>query len=288
MLVLNTHNFTMPDSCDVKVMTFNTNLSADYSEGRCQQLIELVKKENPDILCLQEVSIPAFNRIKEPLDSLFAYEADNPIRGDRLRYYLYSKYKINSLNRHRCIGDLDTTGFSNGLKKSLDLFRLQMCLYSADIEIKNRPTCIFSCHLMSSAYSTARRSIKKNSCWVEGIPLYYKYYVTGKRFRDYEAQNVHRYVGKAFDKGAAVILVGDMNDWIGSDCMDILQGEDDYFLKDAWCEGGNGLGFTYFGWHLRLRLDHILYSKDFQLSKVKVVDSDLSDHKPLVASFIIK
>ena len=56
-------------------------------------------------------------------------------------------------------------------------------------------------------------------------------------------------------------------------------------LKDAWWEGGNGFGWTYFGWHLRLRLDHILYSDELELVDVKVIDSDLSDHKPLMARF---
>lgn len=53
-------------------------------------------------------------------------------------------------------------------------------------------------------------------------------------------------------------------------------------LKDAWWEGGNG-----FGWHLRLRLDHILYSDKLELVDVKVIDTDIdiSDHKPLMASF---
>lgn len=55
-------------------------------------------------------------------------------------------------------------------------------------------------------------------------------------------------------------------------------------LRPEW-EGGTGLGWTYFGWHLRLRLDHILYSEDFNLQEVKVIDSDLSDHKPLLARF---
>lgn len=59
-------------------------------------------------------------------------------------------------------------------------------------------------------------------------------------------------------------------------------------LKDAWSEGGRGLGWTYFGWHLRLRLDHILYSNELELVDVKVVDSDLSDHKPLMARFRVK
>ena len=67
--------------------------------------------------------------------------------------------------------------------------------------------------------------------------------------------------------------------------MNIIEGNT---LKDAWWEGGNGFGFTYKGWHLRLRLDHILYSDEFELCDVRVVDSDVSDHRVLVADFKLK
>ena len=41
----------------------------------------------------------------------------------------------------------------------------------------------------------------------------------------------------------------------------------------------------YVGWNLRLRLDHILYPKDFELCNVYIVDSDVSDHRALIADF---
>lgn len=82
-----------------------------------------------------------------------------------------------------------------------------------------------------------------------------------------------------------MIVAGDLNDWNGNYCLKTLMGKD---LKDAWAEGGRGFGWTYFGWGLRLRLDHILYSDELELVDVKVIDSDLSDHKPLMARFRIK
>lgn len=43
-----------------------------------------------------------------------------------------------------------------------------------------------------------------------------------------------------------------------------------------------------YGWHFRLRLDHLLYSDDFELIDVKVVDNYLSDHRPLIVTFRLK
>ena len=142
-------------------------------------------------------------------------------------------------------------------------------------------------HLRSSAYSTARRSMSEDSHWWDGVPLCLRNYKIGKRIRDYQARNVCRFIDEARAEGKTVIVAGDLNDWCGSTTLNTLMGEGDNALKDAWWEGGNGFGFTYQGWHLRLRLDHILYSDGLELQDVKVIDSDLSDHRPLKATFTI-
>lgn len=56
-------------------------------------------------------------------------------------------------------------------------------------------------------------------------------------------------------------------------------------LYDAWWNGGNGLGFTFSGYGLHLRLDHILYNDKLKLIDIKVENSTLSDHSPLIAEF---
>lgn len=129
---------------------------------------------------------------------------------------------------------------------------------SAEFEVEpNKWVTVFSGHLRSSAYSTARRYMDKDASWFDGISLYKRNYEIGKRIRDYEARNVRRFIDEAHAEGKPVIVTGDLNDWCRSDCFETLMGSD---LKDAWWEGGNGFGWTYFGWNLRLRLNHILYS----------------------------
>ena len=167
----------------------------------------------------------------------------------------------------------------------------QMGVMSAEFEVEpGKWVKLFSGHLRSSAYSTARRSMDKDASWISGLKLYWRNYKVGKRIRDYEAENVRKFVDDARTSTSSatkmpVIVAGDLNDWCGSDCLNTLMDKD---LKDAWSEGGNGFGWTYFGWHLRLRLDHILYSDELELVDVKVIDSGLSDHKPLVARFKVK
>ena len=83
-----------------------------------------------------------------------------------------------------------------------------------------------------------------------------------------------------------VIVMGDLNDISGSYAVERIN---EAGLKDAWWKGGIGYGATFHDKWLRLRLDHILYKYNkLNLQNVKVIDSDLSDHKPLVAGFTFK
>lgn len=267
------------------IMTYNIASydSASFPLGKQEKLMELIKREKPDIVCFQEMSFESLSKIKPQLDS--TYGPCEVLKGDnqmwRLRFY--SHFPLRNFCRYKCEGQFDTSDLAYEDKSMIEQSQKQMGVMSAEFEVEpGKWIKLFSSHLRSSAYSTARRSMDKDANWFEGISLYKRNYEVGKRIRDYEAENVRRFVDDARKDGMPVIVAGDLNDWCGSDCLNTLMGDD---LKDAWWEGGNGFGWTYFGWHLRLRLDHILYSDELELVDVKVIDSDLSDHKPLVARF---
>ena len=273
---------------EFSIMSFNvaasdsTRFSAEFQDS----LISLVFHESPDILCFQELSFDNLQKIKLQLDSL--YGPCTVLKGDdqlwRLR--LYSHFQLQNFSRYKCVGSINTRGFFDEELAVVEGFRKQMGVMSAEFEVEpGRWVTVFSGQLRSSAYSTARRSMPKGSSWIEGLPLYLRNYRIGKRIRDYEAENVRRLVDDVRMSGKPVIVAGDLNDWCGSDCLNTLMGDD---LKDAWWEGGRGFGWTYFGWHLRLRLDHILFSDELELLDVKVIDTDLSDHKPLLARFRLR
>ena len=115
--------------------------------------------------------------------------------------------------------------------------------------------------------------------------IVFKKYKIGEKIRNLEADNQRLYLDSLDKVDTPVIIAGDFNDWSGSYCMNTIGNR---FYKDAWWEGGLGFGITYDGWHLKLRLDHILFSHHFKLENVYVEKSDFSDHRPLVADFILK
>ena len=278
--------------CTFSIMTFNVNAYDKVSFTRKSQdsLLAEIHRESPDILCFQELSFKNLKKIKPQLDSIYGScpELDGKdIEVHRSKFY--SSLTMRNFKRYHCEGDIDTLDFDSLELAEYHQMKLQMPVMSAEFEIKpGKWITLFSGHLRSSAYSTARRSMSKDSHWWEGIPLYYRNYEVGKRIRDYQACNVRRFIDDACAEGKKVIVAGDLNDWCGSTTLNTLMGEGENALKDAWWEGGNGFGFTYQGWHLRLRLDHILYSDGLELQDVKVIDSDLSDHRPLVAKFKVR
>ena len=296
LLILNTHNkiyaINSPlsqgtDGADFSVMTFNiaaTDTLA-FNEWSQRELLKIVDIENPDILCFQELSFVNLKKIQPKLDSIYGH-CEVLKESEMWRLIFYTRLPLRNYSKHKCFGDLETNDLSEEEVSYFNQSQQRMQVMSADFEVvPGKWVKIFSGHLRSSAYSTARRSMDKNASWFDGISLYKRNYDVGKRIRDYEAENVRKFIDEARADRMPVIVAGDLNDWCGSDCLNTLMGDD---LKDAWWEGGNGFGWTFSGWHLRLRLDHILYSDELELIDVKVIDSDLSDHKPLMARFRVK
>ena len=281
---LNTQNGQHNEEEGFRVMTYNVNatLGDEDVEMVKSGLLKEIHRQSPDILCLQELSLRAIRAIIPTLDSLFVYKDSMTIKNKPSRYLIFSKNPVRNIKRFSYVTQIDTLGL-NSMKEATKSFKFGMPVYSAEIEISpNKWITFVAVHLRSNAYSTARRSMDEDASWMDGFPLYYENYKIGQKIRNWEADNLRLHLMTLEAEDSPVIIAGDFNDWSGSYCMNTIR---DGKYKDAWWEGGFGFGVTYDGWHLKLRLDHILYSHHFQLKNVHVEKSVFSDHRPLVADF---
>lgn len=296
-----------------RIMTYNVNgkAIADSTSTDILGLMQIVRMHDPDILCLQEILYNNHKAIKDSLDSYYCYSKEQLKEYGKDVYALYSKFPIRNFTQLRCLGDVDVPEADSVSDKWVKKFKEKMPVYSADLEVEpGKWITVFSCHLRSNDYSVARRAIKGDSAsWIDGIPQYRKNYIQGKAIRNWQSQTIRHHVDSLLSRNIPVIVAGDLNDFCGSDCLDMLmygkgqkandewlmaKGEPQkakdksYELRDAWWERGTGSGITYDEWHLKLRLDHILYDSHFDCIDIVVPKYQLSDHYPIVADFCIK
>lgn len=267
-----------------RVVTYNIYPQVDSTEYDTwqRQMFSEIKSLQPDILCLQEFPHREMGRLEENLCQYFSYTQEMESERRHLKWRLYSRYPMSNIKRYKPTEDLDTTNMSSTFNKSIRIHQIRQPYYSADVHLPTGDSVtVFSCHLQSNGYSTIRRSMGGEGSWFKGIDRYYDAIQSSGKLRIWEAKNLRTQID-SIGANHPIIIAGDFNDLNRSETLAIIQGNT---LYDAWWNGGNGFGFTYSGYGLHFRLDHILYNVKLKLIDIKVENSTLSDHSPLIAEF---
>ena len=107
---------------DLSVMTYNVAAldTNAFSPKRQQDILSILSKNKPNILCLQELSFENLYCIKPSLDSI--YGPCDLLKGDDQlwRLMFYFSYPIRNFQRYYCTGELDTTGFDEDVCKNVN------------------------------------------------------------------------------------------------------------------------------------------------------------------------
>lgn len=267
-----------------RVVTYNIYPQVDstkYVEWQRQMFIE-IKSLQPDILCLQEFPYREMGGLDENICQYFSYTQEMKSERRYLKWRLYSRYPMSNIKRYKSTVVLDTTNISSSFNKSIRTHQIRQPYYSAVVHLPTGDSVIvFSCHLQSNGYSTIRRTMDSDESWFKGIGRYYDAIRSADKLRVWEAKNLRTLID-SIGSNYPIIVAGDFNDLNRSETLAAIQGNT---LSDAWWNGGNGFGFTYSGFGLHLRLDHIIYNDKLKLIDIKVGKSTLSDHSPLIAEF---
>lgn len=275
-----------PTDQTFRVVTYNIYpqvAPTQYDQWQ-KDMLEEIKHLHPDILCLQEFKHKDMSWLEEELCKHFSYTEEMRTDRNYIKWRLYSHHPMTNITRYKPTEKLDTTDIAPSFDKSIRTHNVRQPFYSADIHLPSGDSItIFSCHLQSNGYSSIRRSMKASEFWIEGIGRYREAITSANKLRLWQAQNL-RQVLDSIGNDHPIIVAGDMNEFNQSESLTTIQGKN---LCDAWWKGGCGLGFSYSGFGLHLRLDHILYNDKLRLQNVEVDRSELSDHRPLIADFTI-
>ncbi len=261
-----------------KILSFNVRIFDLYmwteDKSTRNKIFDFLKKEEPDILCLQEfyqrdIQHPDYEF--KTLDTLIqflkaknyhTYYTTNLREVDHWGIITFSKYPI--LNRQ-------TVPFAHRDDN--------VCIFT-DIQHPQGVFRLFNMHLASIKLEKhdykAMREVNDNaySKNFEKERMVLGKLKAGFINRAAQADSIRKAIAAS---PYPVVLCGDFNDTPSSYAYQKIKGK----LNDAFMESGTGLGRTYIGEFPSYRIDYILYDDHFQSRDYTTHSEKLSDHHPV-------
>lgn len=268
------HEIKAPYS--IKVMSYNTHLMGVFDPVKSERykirdgIFDYLKKESPDIICLQEF-----------------YQQDNPtnfvtrdsiieflkIKDYHERYWFKStgKSDFGMQNMGACI--LSKYPIIQKGNVSFEKRTNNFCIY-VDIVVNHDTLRVFNAHLQSLSLDSQRNEFEDQTDDEFMKNYVYKAVVKANRafpVRADQAEEIARHVAES---PYPVIVCGDFNDTP----MSYSYQQFSSILTDAFRNCSSGIGSTYSGTLPAGRIDYIFHSKSLQSTNFEIQDQKLSDH----------
>ena len=248
----------------VKVITYNVNNFNTDGKKQLPNIADWLRKEDPDIVCLQECPV------------------ESALRMDSLA-------KTLSFLPYYCSTRSATKAAGNAIFSKYPILRFESILYPessnkslfAVMDIQGDSVRVFNNHFQTTSVNAVK-------------PRLYQAHAEGKQLEETEAafhmafqmkkNFVKRatqadYIRQMLDAGEGpVIICGDFNDTPASYTYRTVKGD----LTDGFRDCGSGFGYTFRQLKRIFRIDYIIYSPDFKGVTYDSPNLDYSDHKPVV------
>lgn len=235
-------------------------------------MLDLVKKQNADILCFQEFF--------EPLENLPNSPNIAPIVKMGFPYY----YFVSSFSWKR--------DFKNGIIifsrfPIIDSAKFDFSddpeaehLLYADVKIKDKILRVFTTHLQSvrfneKDYQSLSKIKRRNEEGLKDSKSIVKKLKSGYALRYSQAQLVNREIQSS---PYPTIVCGDFNDVPNSNTYFTIKDD----LQDTFLKAGFFMGRTFRFISPTLRIDYILADKRFPVLQTRIIHVPYSDHYPVV------
>lgn len=237
----------------LSVMSYNVRLFNEYGwldqidvPGSMESSIEEVA---PDILCLQE-----YNRNIAPSFEDYPYQYfESNVEGGNHGNAILSKFPISNK------GKIEFENSDNG------------GIY-VDIKLENKSLQVYNIHFESlpENFRIVSRQTSLDFRELKNLKEVFK-------TQELQAQRVDSIVQKS---NYPVVICADLNNTVFSKSYKLLADN----LKDGFVEAGYGLGSTYWGLVLPLRIDFIFLDRSIEVIEFQTLKHKLSDHKPILTA----
>jgi endonuclease/exonuclease/phosphatase family metal-dependent hydrolase len=273
---------TVNPSGSLTVMSYNVSQFGLYREKDSkynrQAMFALIKKQEMDIACFQDFYTSEkkndFNNredISTEMNLPYRYFSSDFNR-DGMQHWgsiIYSRYPIIKS---------DKVKMSTG--------PLSESLIYADIVKGDDTIRIINMHLASYRFNArdyhSIEKIKKQ----EDTGLVATRNIVQKMRDAYVGRSRQADIVSAFIRKSPypVVVCGDFNDTPASYTYFTIRGD----LQDAFLRKGSGIGRTFAGLAPTLRIDYIFTDKAFVINSFRKINSDLSDHYPVIANLTLR
>lgn len=260
-----------------KVMNWNVRIfdlyNWNHSERTREEMLELIRVEDPDILCMQEflhVDKDPDGDVRDRLldDFRFTHRADEYTAHTRSGHHFgIATYST------RPIVDRGVIHFPDHLNN--------LCLWT-DILTGTDTVRVYNAHLASLRFGVEDyRFLREVESGNENADLERGGMRIARRLKNgfmRRAVQVDAIVAHMRTSPHPVIWGGDLNDTPMSYSYQQLRG---IGLEDAFVASGKGFGHTYIGAFPSFRIDHILHAPAFRSWDFRTLPDALSDHRPI-------
>ena len=266
---------TKEDKADTfKVMSYNVQLFGMFESENAKStenaVIQLLKDENADIICLQEVfirgDVAAKERsIREALGGKYSSHLKTIGRSGSRSFGIMTLSKFPIVNRGEIV---------HPESSSLTIY--------TDILINQDTIRVYNSHLQSFRLRKMEKNfieeIMRDDETINEVKKIWFSLKRGFVKRSLQAQTLKEHINNS---KYPVIAAGDFNDTPMSYAYNTIRNG----LNDAFANSGYGTGFTYRGNYPTNRIDYILYDKRLTNSNFEILKSEHSDHYPIMAWF---
>jgi endonuclease/exonuclease/phosphatase family metal-dependent hydrolase len=258
----------------VKIMTYNSRMFDFYNwsglPNTPDAIFDFIKKEDPDILCIQEYFT------SERKEAFYPSHIVARLRNLRFRHIEYS----HNNKRGTGYGIATFSKFPVINKGSLPFDSSQNMSIFTDINVSGSIVRVFNNHLESIGFKEHDYNLIESLKFEmdkkqrQGIQQIAQKMTRAFKQRSNQAEILSRHINNS---PHPVIVCGDFNDTPTSYVYRKMRGD----LKDAFRESGSGLGSTYNGRLPSLRIDYIFHENEFKSYRFKRHKIDYSDHFPI-------
>jgi endonuclease/exonuclease/phosphatase family metal-dependent hydrolase len=240
------------------------------------EIADLILKQQPDIICLQEFNHSYTQGPQADNIGLFSqaypYNFFSKDYDKRNGFYLegsiiFSKYPIIDSGKIKYPGHIAESLIYIDVKKNEDTVR------------------VYTLHLQSfkfrdSDYAEIEKIKQQDTTLVSSKNVFQKMKIAFSR-RGIQTETVKAAIAQS---PYPSIVCGDFNDVPGSFTYFNIRGE----RQDAFLAKSFGIGRTFYTLAPTLRIDYILPDNHFSISQFNMIDEGLSDHLMLVADMNLK